>query len=397
MQNETFGKGVGQVLGDNIRKYRKANKLSQKSLAQKLNVTPQIVSLWERGALQPTPGTLDTLSELFHVSMEMLLENENSAENSDMDFIPVAEKPLAGYGKGTSAGEPHNMDFIPVAEKPLAGYGNGKPTDENAEEDRNMDFIPVTEESLKRRKLPVTWTMILTLLAVVLALVAFFVMRAVNAPKQVPESPAHPTVTKTQTVTATETKAETKTTKAEKPDATTKKAKNETGLTVDAEGKNDFYVALANFAIENGQILDTTRSFICSANRYGGHNDRNFSLNYKPSDGELSFGLSVPMNNGRKMDVFLFVPKTGVTYQYAVLYATKRGETVTETDGMIPAETFTENQMLPCSHYIGSASNREKFLVTSRDAVRYLLICARNFLEEEDIEYSLSDIGFKKF
>ena len=35
------------MLGDNIRKYRKLNNMSQDELAEKLNVTRQSISLWE--------------------------------------------------------------------------------------------------------------------------------------------------------------------------------------------------------------------------------------------------------------------------------------------------------------------------------------------------------------
>lgn len=64
------------MLSDNIRKYRKANNMSQDELAEKLQVTRQSVSLWETGQTQPSLDSIVALSKLFNVSTDDLLMDE---------------------------------------------------------------------------------------------------------------------------------------------------------------------------------------------------------------------------------------------------------------------------------------------------------------------------------
>ena len=66
------------MLGDNIRKYRKLNNMSQDELAEKLNVTRQSISLWENGQTQPSLENIVALSKLFKVSTDELLESDKT-------------------------------------------------------------------------------------------------------------------------------------------------------------------------------------------------------------------------------------------------------------------------------------------------------------------------------
>ena len=50
------------MLSDNIRNYRKENKLSQDELAEKLGVSRQSISLWENGQTQPTVDNIIALA-----------------------------------------------------------------------------------------------------------------------------------------------------------------------------------------------------------------------------------------------------------------------------------------------------------------------------------------------
>ena len=70
------------MLGDNIRKHRKLNNMSQDELAEKLNVTRQSISLWETGQTQPSLENIVALAKLFKVSTDELLV-------SDMTELPV--------------------------------------------------------------------------------------------------------------------------------------------------------------------------------------------------------------------------------------------------------------------------------------------------------------------
>lgn len=62
-------------IGENIKKLRKAKRMTQKEVANQLNVTPQTISIWERNISYPDLDMLVRLSQLFHISTDALLGN----------------------------------------------------------------------------------------------------------------------------------------------------------------------------------------------------------------------------------------------------------------------------------------------------------------------------------
>ena len=62
-------------IGENIKKLRKAKRMTQKEVANQLNVTPQTISKWERNISYPDLDMLVRLSQLFHISTDALLGN----------------------------------------------------------------------------------------------------------------------------------------------------------------------------------------------------------------------------------------------------------------------------------------------------------------------------------
>lgn len=69
------------MFGDNLKKYRVEAGLSQSGLAEKLYVTRQCVSKWEKGVTQPDLETLKNISEVLNVSADVLLENSGERES----------------------------------------------------------------------------------------------------------------------------------------------------------------------------------------------------------------------------------------------------------------------------------------------------------------------------
>lgn len=55
---------------------RQEKKLSQRQLAEKLNVTRQAISKWENGLRLPSPEMLIALSEFFEVSINEILKGK---------------------------------------------------------------------------------------------------------------------------------------------------------------------------------------------------------------------------------------------------------------------------------------------------------------------------------
>ena len=61
------------MIGENIKHFRKAQKISQEELAVKLNVVRQTVSKWENGLSVPDADVLVRMADLLGVSVSQLL------------------------------------------------------------------------------------------------------------------------------------------------------------------------------------------------------------------------------------------------------------------------------------------------------------------------------------
>lgn len=75
---------------------RKSNGLSQEALAEKLGISRQAVSKWERAEASPDTDNLIMLARLYKVSLDELLRTE--------DEIPVPEREEAGSTGETESG-----------------------------------------------------------------------------------------------------------------------------------------------------------------------------------------------------------------------------------------------------------------------------------------------------
>lgn len=68
------------LIGEKVKDLRAARKLSQKELAQILQVTPAAICNMELNSRQPSLAMLLKLSNVFHVSVDYLLGNEPSLD-----------------------------------------------------------------------------------------------------------------------------------------------------------------------------------------------------------------------------------------------------------------------------------------------------------------------------
>ena len=73
---------MGNSLAENIRFYRKKNKLTQSQLADELFVAPQTVSKWESGISEPDTEKLCSIADLFGVSVDNLVRGSNVVERN---------------------------------------------------------------------------------------------------------------------------------------------------------------------------------------------------------------------------------------------------------------------------------------------------------------------------
>lgn len=71
------------TLGQKIFELRNEQKMSQRDLAEKLNVSRQSISKWETDASVPELDKLIMLSDLFHITMDELVKDEIHEKSTD--------------------------------------------------------------------------------------------------------------------------------------------------------------------------------------------------------------------------------------------------------------------------------------------------------------------------
>jgi len=66
--------------GEKLKKLRVSKNMTQKDLAEIINISPQAISRWENNEVEPSLETLRRLAEFFEVSMDDLFGNEKKQE-----------------------------------------------------------------------------------------------------------------------------------------------------------------------------------------------------------------------------------------------------------------------------------------------------------------------------
>lgn len=90
-----------------LQQLRKDNGYSQDALAEKLGLSRQAISKWERGESSPDTDNLIALAELYHMTLDQLLGGEQQAQPQEAQPAadapaapqPAQEKPKSLYGK----------------------------------------------------------------------------------------------------------------------------------------------------------------------------------------------------------------------------------------------------------------------------------------------------------
>lgn len=87
---------------DKIVSLRKEKRISQEELAERLNISRQAIAKWENGESYPDIDNLILLSNIFSISIDGLLKNDNCTEilsakncleyNQIISFLLVAKK-----------------------------------------------------------------------------------------------------------------------------------------------------------------------------------------------------------------------------------------------------------------------------------------------------------------
>ena len=103
---------------------RKSNNLSQEALAEKLGISRQAVSKWERAEASPDTDNLILLARLYHISLDELLKTDDEIP------VPENEEPVPEFGDAflevDPAGQETEWDWDNVQIDENGDYVNGE-------------------------------------------------------------------------------------------------------------------------------------------------------------------------------------------------------------------------------------------------------------------------------
>ena len=77
------------MIGEKIRKYRKEKEISQETLAERLGVTFQAISRWERGEGYPDIAMLPIIAGFFNISVDELLGVSENMQDEEVEKIVI--------------------------------------------------------------------------------------------------------------------------------------------------------------------------------------------------------------------------------------------------------------------------------------------------------------------
>lgn len=81
-------------VGERIKKLRRNKKWTQVDLAERIGVSSQVISNWEREYTDPDPADFSKLASVFGVSTDYLILGFEEHEIKDMRLIKRTESPL---------------------------------------------------------------------------------------------------------------------------------------------------------------------------------------------------------------------------------------------------------------------------------------------------------------
>ena len=74
-------------IGNKIKQYRELNKMTQKDIAEVLGVEPGTISKYESGMIEPNIESIKKLAEIFKITIDELLKDEEKFDVSKVDVL----------------------------------------------------------------------------------------------------------------------------------------------------------------------------------------------------------------------------------------------------------------------------------------------------------------------
>lgn len=126
------------MIGMNIAVLRKKYNMTQEELAERLSISRQTLAKWERGESEPDISSCMILSEIFHVSLDDLV-NYKEMEDEEMKLgIPPKGKHFFG---SVTVGE-RGQIVIPQKARKVFRIEPGEQILVFGDEERGMGLIP---------------------------------------------------------------------------------------------------------------------------------------------------------------------------------------------------------------------------------------------------------------
>ena len=346
------------MLSENIKKFRKANNMSQDELAEELEVTRQSVSLWETGQTQPSLDNIVALAKLFDVSTDDLLTDSNLKSVGGEKIMPDKKNKRIYILIGCII-----VIAVLLTVVLLWKFGNSDSSNKN-----NMDSGAVQE---------------------------------VNSEESIEDSSAGSSnKNNVDSVVVQEVKPE-KNIEGSNSDSGNKNNTDSATVQEVKPKKNveNLYGYLKNFVVKNGTTNGDYSYYSKTADNYGGNAAEDFSLYYWGDTDTVEFCLHRVIDDTFSVNFYLYVPKsyTGKYEYVSSYYYRDTGEPLYEARGTITAGEFTKNYPLNCNKYIGSTDVQNEFMEMSRQGVSNLISCLEKFISVEKLEYTFKDFGFTAF
>lgn len=98
------------MLGERIKEYRESKKMTQKDIAEILEVEPGTISKYESGMIEPNIESIKRLAETFGITIDELLKNED--EKFDISQIDILEYLKEQKEMGLKGNLYHNTQVI---------------------------------------------------------------------------------------------------------------------------------------------------------------------------------------------------------------------------------------------------------------------------------------------
>ena len=76
-------------IGNKIKEYRELNKMTQKDIAEILEVEPGTISKYESGMIEPNIKSLKRLAETFNITVDELIKDQEKLDITQINVLEI--------------------------------------------------------------------------------------------------------------------------------------------------------------------------------------------------------------------------------------------------------------------------------------------------------------------